>query len=471
MMSDGGLSSIGGFIEAPSAANPNLIPSKKKRNLPGKPDPNSEVVALSPKSLMATNRFICEVCNKGFQREQNLQLHRRGHNLPWKLKQRTNKEAVKRKVYVCPEKTCVHNDPSRALGDLTGIKKHYSRKHGEKRWKCEKCSKKYAVQSDWKAHSKICGTREYKCDCGTIFSRKDSFITHRAFCDALVQQNARFSATVPSGNLNLRNELMNGGLNVLPNSGRSHFPVMFKPEGLESRNDQLDLDHLMQKQPKFPLWASNQIGNPSSSNSNYLASSSTNLPELEQIASQNQWFKRVLKEEEEQENRVNLMETNSSAAQMFACAIFQKAGQLGSTRSNSSEIFGASGNNFGQMNSFSNMGSFNFLNQSRNELLFHQNLRKADDLNGLMGYTNGDHNGLLFGDIDSTPLMSSSRNFDPFSLMPNGNCPAGVEIKSGNGLTRDFLGVGASENRHLLQEFAPIDSTMNNLNHYSRINH
>lgn len=128
------------------------------------------MIALSPKTLMATNRFICEVCNKGFQREQNLQLHRRGHNLPWKLKQKTTKE-VKRKVYLCPEPTCVHHDPSRALGDLTGIKKHYSRKHGEKKWKCEKCSKRYAVQSDWKAHSKTCGTREYRCDCGTLFSR------------------------------------------------------------------------------------------------------------------------------------------------------------------------------------------------------------------------------------------------------------------------------------------------------------
>ena len=175
--------------------------TKKKRNLPGMPgnpkspksilysfgatfwvvlvelgcfdfaaDPDAEVIALSPKTLMATNRFVCEICNKGFQRDQNLQLHRRGHNLPWKLRQRSSKE-VKKRVYVCPEVSCVHHDPSRALGDLTGIKKHFCRKHGEKKWKCDKCSKKYAVQSDWKAHSKICGTREYKCDCGTLFSR------------------------------------------------------------------------------------------------------------------------------------------------------------------------------------------------------------------------------------------------------------------------------------------------------------
>jgi transposase-like protein len=133
-------------------------------------DADVEVVALSPKTLLATNRYICEVCHKGFQRDQNLQLHRRGHNLPWKLKQRSSTEA-KKKVYVCPEVTCPHHDGSRALGDLTGIKKHYSRKHGEKKWKCDRCSKKYAVQSDWKAHTKICGTKEYLCDCGTIFSR------------------------------------------------------------------------------------------------------------------------------------------------------------------------------------------------------------------------------------------------------------------------------------------------------------
>ncbi|KAL5155688.1 Protein indeterminate-domain 2 [Glycine soja] len=153
-------------------------------------DPNAEVVALSPTTLMATNRFVCEICNKGFQRDQNLQLHRRGHNLPWKLRQRTSTE-VKKRVYVCPEPSCVHHNPARALGDLTGIKKHYSRKHGEKKWKCDKCSKRYAVQSDWKAHQKTCGTREYKCDCGTIFSRRDSFITHRAFCDALTEENNR----------------------------------------------------------------------------------------------------------------------------------------------------------------------------------------------------------------------------------------------------------------------------------------
>ncbi|KAA8550821.1 hypothetical protein F0562_002505 [Nyssa sinensis] len=183
-----------------SSQQPQII--KKKRNLPGNPDPDAEVIALSPKTLLATNRFVCEICKKGFQRDQNLQLHRRGHNLPWKLKQRNSKE-IRKRAYVCPEPTCVHHHPSRALGDLTGIKKHFCRKHGEKKWKCEKCSKIYAVQSDWKAHSKTCGTREYRCDCGTLFSRKDSFITHRAFCDALAEETARLSANPVAKTTNL----------------------------------------------------------------------------------------------------------------------------------------------------------------------------------------------------------------------------------------------------------------------------
>ncbi|KAK2978680.1 hypothetical protein RJ640_009891 [Escallonia rubra] len=170
-------------------------------------DPDAEVIALSPKTLMATNRFVCEVCSKGFQREQNLQLHRRGHNLPWKLKQKSTKQ-VRRKVYLCPEPTCVHHDPSKALGDLTGIKKHYSRKHGEKKYKCDKCSKKYAVHSDWKAHSKTCGSREYQCDCGTLFSR--------AFCNALAQETARVPPTLsPIGSHLYRTSNVSFGLSQM----------------------------------------------------------------------------------------------------------------------------------------------------------------------------------------------------------------------------------------------------------------
>ncbi|XP_039042152.1 zinc finger protein JACKDAW-like [Hibiscus syriacus] len=312
-------SSTGGFIQDQNNANPNPKanpnPVKKKRNLPGNPDPDAEVIALSPKTLMATNRFVCEICKKGFQRDQNLQLHRRGHNLPWKLRQRTNKE-VRKKVYICPEKTCVHHDPSRALGDLTGVKKHYSRKHGEKKWKCDKCSKKYAVQSDWKAHCKTCGTREYKCDCGTLFSRKDSFITHRAFCDALAEESARLtSVAATSSTLNFRNDAMN-----LP-QGFSGFPQDFPgmPAAGLTEMVQMAPSNLFGSSSHFPGF---EDGGGTSSNHN-------------------------LSCKEEGGNEGSLMESLSSlcsdsqnkqskptASPMSATALLQKAAQMGSTRSN-----------------------------------------------------------------------------------------------------------------------------------------
>ncbi|KAL0391095.1 UNVERIFIED_CONTAM: Zinc finger protein JACKDAW [Sesamum calycinum] len=96
------------------------------------------------------------------------------------------------------------------------MKKHYSRKHGEKKWKCDKCSKKYAVQSDWKAHQKTCGTREYKCDCGTIFSRRDSFITHRAFCDALAQESSKANQGITGPNSQAQLSDSNMGLSEFP---------------------------------------------------------------------------------------------------------------------------------------------------------------------------------------------------------------------------------------------------------------
>ncbi|XP_076894151.1 zinc finger protein JACKDAW-like [Bidens hawaiensis] len=355
-------SSLSAFIQDPiSNPNPNTSnSSKRKRNLPGTPDPDAEVIALSPRSLMATNQFVCEICNKGFQRDQNLQLHRRGHNLPWKLKQRNKNEIVKRKVYICPEVSCVHHDPSRALGDLTGVKKHFSRKHGEKKWKCEKCSKKYAVQSDWKAHSKICGTREYKCDCGTLFSRKDSFITHRAFCDALTEENSRmasFPIMSSSANLNFRHNMMmlNGG-----GVGEGlRFPGMFGEVNLETSSEK----------PRLPMWFDNNnnnnnningnephLENPSSSS--FLGSSSSNninnnnnINNVGMLPLEiNQWFNGSqepgtysgLFMKDEVYNNINYPTSTGGAtvpaSHMSATALLQKAAQMGSTRSTNQDI-------------------------------------------------------------------------------------------------------------------------------------
>lgn len=157
--------------------------NKRKRRPAGTPDPDAEVVSLSPKTLLESDRYVCEICNQGFQRDQNLQMHRRRHKVPWKLLKRET-PVVRKRVFVCPEPTCLHHDPCHALGDLVGIKKHFRRKHSNhKQWVCERCSKGYAVQSDYKAHLKTCGTRGHSCDCGRVFSRVESFIEHQDACN------------------------------------------------------------------------------------------------------------------------------------------------------------------------------------------------------------------------------------------------------------------------------------------------
>uniref|UniRef100_A0A0E0GJF7 C2H2-type domain-containing protein n=1 Tax=Oryza nivara TaxID=4536 RepID=A0A0E0GJF7_ORYNI len=190
-----------------AAAADQPSPAKRKRRPPGTPDPDAEVVALSPRTLLESDRYVCEICGQGFQREQNLQMHRRRHKVPWRLVKRpaaaTAAEdggaagggggagggagggGARKRVFVCPEPSCLHHDPAHALGDLVGIKKHFRRKHGGRRqWVCARCAKGYAVQSDYKAHLKTCGTRGHSCDCGRVFSRVESFIEHQDACNS-----------------------------------------------------------------------------------------------------------------------------------------------------------------------------------------------------------------------------------------------------------------------------------------------
>ncbi|KAL3512476.1 hypothetical protein ACH5RR_025193 [Cinchona calisaya] len=177
------VSAVSVSISEPFSCGENGINSKRKRRPAGTPDPDAEVVSLSPKTLLESDRYVCEICNQGFQRDQNLQMHRRRHKVPWKLLKRET-PVVRKRVFVCPEPSCLHHDPCHALGDLVGIKKHFRRKHSnQKQWVCEKCSKGYAVQSDYKAHLKTCGTRGHSCDCGRVFSRVESFIEHQDACN------------------------------------------------------------------------------------------------------------------------------------------------------------------------------------------------------------------------------------------------------------------------------------------------
>ncbi|KAG2261640.1 hypothetical protein Bca4012_013652 [Brassica carinata] len=433
------------MIQQPNSSAPQ---PKKRRNQPGNPDPDAEVVALSPTTLMATNRFICDVCKKGFQREQNLQLHRRGHNLPWKLKQKSTKE-VKRKVYICPEPTCVHHDPSRALGDLTGVKKHYYRKHGEKKWKCDKCSKRYAVQSDWKAHYKTCGTKEYRCDCGTIFSRRDSYITHRAFCDALIQETARnptvnfTSMTAPSsgagsrafyGRLDGGNALSQNHLSGHPNSGFSSLAGY----NLNIASSENSRDFTPQtSNPNFLVQSQGMLTVPNNKNNSdqcfmnqqgLIQFDPVNNISLKSITTNSSFFNLGFFQENTKNSEttrpslyntdalVHREESSNAGSNVSATSMLQKATQLGSITSNDpSALFRGLASSSGvDVNDF---GGGHFM---------------GDDNNGnLQGLVNS-----LVAVNDGGAGGSGGNIFDVDFGNNNGN------MSGSDNLTLDFLGVG-----------------------------
>ncbi|KAJ0235103.1 Zinc finger protein JACKDAW [Hirschfeldia incana] len=439
-------------------AKPNSLSAKKKRNQPGNPDPDADVIALSPTTLMATNRFVCEICNKGFQRDQNLQLHRRGHNLPWKLKQRSNKEVIKKKVYICPIKTCVHHDSSRALGDLTGIKKHYSRKHGEKKYKCEKCSKKYAVQSDWKAHAKTCGTREYKCDCGTLFSRKDSFITHRAFCDALTEEGARMSSlsnnpaisttTMMTATLNFANDshVMNNP--NLPhgfvhrgvhhpdiNAAISQFGLGFGHEqGAMHRQGSSDMVQMAStgNHHLFPLSSSSFLSDFSDHHYNQqfeIPTTSTNPNLTLSSSSTSQQTSASLQQTLKDSSFSPLFSSsdnkqNKPLSPMSATALLQKAAQMGSTRSNSTTAPSL----FAGPTMTASSSAASSPPRSSSSMMIQQNLN------------NFNHN---LAPPTSGVTTSTVDNNNPFQSNRSGLNPA-----QQMGLTRDFLGVSNENHPH-----------------------
>uniref|UniRef100_A0A2N9J1I1 C2H2-type domain-containing protein n=1 Tax=Fagus sylvatica TaxID=28930 RepID=A0A2N9J1I1_FAGSY len=393
-------------------------PAKKKRNLPGTPDPSAEVIALSPTTLMATNRFVCEICNKGFQRDQNLQLHRRGHNLPWKLKQRTSTE-IRKRVYVCPEPSCVHHNPARALGDLTGIKKHFCRKHGN-------------------INVTVAPSLRF-------LVRRDSFITHRAFCDALSEENNKAKQGLLSNmGPNLQGQVsqlmssipINNNNNSNPSSGTSGF----------NQSDSKAPLSLPQELMSFPTNKSlNMAGNLFSSPRSISSSSSPSL-QLNTNSSGTIF-------------EGNGHQLAGSAAHMPATALLQKAAQMGATVSTS----GMNCQVMQNSNFVTSMAppSFSAMQPHQNDQSFiNQFIQKGQQQGNSYG-NNGmphDHNlgmtnmGILNGLLEQNSALLKNIKYESSNsnsvLLHGGDSKAGLSssIKEANGsedmMTLDFLGIG-----------------------------
>lgn len=198
-------------------------------------------------------------------------------------------------------------------------------------------------------------------------NRKDSFITHRAFCDALTEERMRNITTNINSNTlnsNSRPDLINGSLmSSVPQSAASgFFPfpashhrldfIPFEPSSSNGSSSMGPHDGLVNK-PRLPMWldhhqlipegchvatGNNGVARVLPGNLNLFASSSSCSQPIAQHT--------MLLKEEEDANRQSFRPealssmyssppsfSSSSPGTMSATALLQKAAQMGSTRS------------------------------------------------------------------------------------------------------------------------------------------